>query len=220
MYNNGSIWSETAAWVEALGAIAAVVGSGWVAASESRASRRREERATAAAVLKEDRAVLATKTAALNLAILASTQIHDLHDLLVDAAWRGRVTRVSASRTLLGTERMLTAFPIQSLSDAAAMVEFSRFPASLANAAEIYANLETAVRAADEAERGAIFDACNQQMARLDSATQRQLTALRKALNLETVEPSRTIAGPEPGITAQSSPVPAPPAIHAGPQAS
>lgn len=33
MYNNGSIWSETAAWVEALGAIAAVVGSGWVAAA-------------------------------------------------------------------------------------------------------------------------------------------------------------------------------------------
>ena len=220
MYNNGSIWSETAAWVEALGAIAAVVGSGWVAASESRASRRREERAAAAAVLKEDRAVLATKTAALNLAILASTQIHDLHDLLVDAAWRGRVTRVSASRTLLGTERMLTAFPIQSLSDAAAMVEFSRFPASLANAAEIYANLETAVRAADEAERGAIFDACNQQMARLDSATQRQLTALRKALNLETVAPSRAIDGPEPGITAQSSPAPAPPAINTGPQAS
>ena len=220
MYNNGSIWSETAAWVEALGAIAAVVGSGWVAASESRASRRREERAAAAAVLKEDRAVLATKTAALNLAILASTQIHDLHDLLVDAAWRGRVTRVSASRTLLGTERMLTAFPIQSLSDAAAMVEFSRFPASLANAAEIYANLETAVRAADEAERGAIFDACNQQMARLDSATQRQLTALRKALNLEMVAPSRAIAGPEPGITAQSSPAPAPPEINAGPQAS
>jgi hypothetical protein len=219
MYNNGSIWSETAAWVEALGAIAAVVGSGWVAASESRASRRREERAAAAAVLKEDRAVLATKTAALNLAILASTQIHDLHDLLVDDAWRGRVTRVSASRTLLGTERMLTAFPIQSLSDAAAMVEFSRFPVSLANAAEIYANLETAVRAADEAERGAIFDACNQQMARLDSAAQRQLTALRKALNLETVEPSGTIDRPEPEISAQSSPAPAS-RINTGPKAS
>jgi len=170
--------------------------------------------------LKEDRAVLATKTAALNLAILASTQIHDLHDLLVDAAWRGRVTRVSASRTLLGTERMLTAFPIQSLSDAPAMVEFSRFPASLATAAEIYANLETAVRAADEAERGAIFDACNQQMARLDSAAQRQLTALRKALNLETVEPSEAIDGLEPAIAAQSSPAPAPPRINAGPKAS
>jgi hypothetical protein len=133
-----SIWSETAAWVEAIGAIAAVIGSGWVAARGSRAARRREERAEAAAVRKEERGLLATKTATLNLAILASTQIHDLHVLLVDEAWRGRVTRVSASRALLATERMLTAFPIQSLSDAPAMVEFSRFPASLATAAEIY----------------------------------------------------------------------------------
>jgi hypothetical protein len=190
MHGSDSIWSETAAWVEAIGAIAAVIGSGWVAASESRATRRREERAAAAAILKDERGVLATKTAALNLAILASTQIHDLHVLLVDDAWRGRVARVSASRALLGTERMLTAFPIQSLSDAAAMVEFSRFPASLATAAEIYGNLETAVRAADEAARGALFDAANAQMARLDNAAQRQLIALGKALNLDTPEPS------------------------------
>ena len=187
MHSDGSIWSETAAWVEAIGAIAAVIGSGWVAASESRATRRREERAAAAAILKEERGVLATKTAALNLAILASTQIHDLHVLLVDEAWRGRVTRVSASRALLATERMLTSFPIQSLNDAPAMVEFSRFPASLATAAEIYANLETAVRAAEESGRAAIFDASNQQMARLDSSAQRQLSALKKALGLETV---------------------------------
>jgi len=184
MHAGDSIWSETAAWVEAIGAIAAVIGSGWVAARESRATRRREERAGAAAVVKEERGLLATKTAALNLAILASTQIHDLHVLLVDEAWRGRVTRVSASRALLATERMLTAFPIQSLSDAPAMVEFSRFPASLATAAEIYENLEAAVRAAPESERGAIFDASNQQMARLDSSAQRQLSALRLALGL------------------------------------
>ncbi len=184
MHAGESIWSETAAWVEAIGAIAAVIGSGWVAARESRATRRREERAEAAAVRKEERGVLATKTAALNLAILASTQIHDLHVLLVDESWRGRVTRVSASRALLATERMLTAFPIQSLSDAPAMVEFSRFPASLVTAAEIYENLEAAVRAAPESERGAIFDASNQQMARLDSSAQRQLNALRLALGL------------------------------------
>ena len=67
------------------------------------------------------------------------------------------------------------------------MVEFSRFPASLATAAEIYANLETAVRAAEESGRAAIFDASNQQMARLDSSAQRQLSALKKALGLETL---------------------------------
>jgi len=195
MLGGESIWSDTAAWVEAIGAIAAVVGAGWVAASESRATRRREERAEAAAVLREARSVLATKTAALNLAILASTQIHDLHVLLADEAWRGRVTRVSASRALLATERMLTAFPIQSLSDAPAMVEFSRFPASLATAAEIYENLETAVRAAAESERGVIFEACNEQMARLDSSAQRQLSALRQALSLAAASGAPNLAG-------------------------
>ena len=185
MYGSDSIWSETAAWVEAIGAIAAVIGAGWVAASESRATRRREERTEAAALRKEERTELATKTAALNLAILASTQINDLHIQLKDEAWRGRVTRVSASRALLATERMLTAFPIQSLGDAPAMVEFSRFPASLATAAEVYANLETAVRAAPETDRGAIFDQYNKQMERLDDSTRRHLKALRKSLNLE-----------------------------------
>jgi hypothetical protein len=185
MHGSDSIWSETAAWVEAIGAIAAVIGAGWVAASESRATRRREERTEATALRKEERTELATKTAALNLAILASTQINDLHVQLKDEAWRGRVTRVSASRTLLATERMLTAFPIQSLGDAPAMVEFSRFPASLATAAEVYANLETAVRAAAETDRGAIFDQYNKQMERLDDSTKRHLKALRKSLNLE-----------------------------------
>jgi hypothetical protein len=185
MHGPESIWSETAAWVEAIGAIAAVIGAGWVAARDSRAARRREERAEAAALLKEERTALAARTAALNLAILASTQISDLHVQLKDEAWRGRVTRVSASRALLATERMLTSFPIQSLGDAPAMVEFSRFPASLATAAEVYANLETAVRAAAEADRGAIFDQYNLQMERLDNSTKRQLKALRKSLNLE-----------------------------------
>jgi len=185
MHGSESIWSETAAWVEAIGAIAAVIGAGWVAARDSRAARRREERAEAAALLKEERTALAARTAALNLAILASTQISDLHVQLKDEAWRGRVTRVSASRALLATERMLTSFPIQSLGDAPAMVEFSRFPASLATAAEVYANLETAVRAAAEADRGAIFDQYNLQMERLDNSTKRQLKALRKSLNLE-----------------------------------
>lgn len=180
-----SPWSEAAAWVEAIGAIAAVVGSGWVAARDSRAARGREERAEAAAVRREERGILAAKTAALNLAILASTQIHSLHDLLLDEAWRGRVTRVSASRALLVTERMLTSFPLQSLTDATAMVEFSRFPASLATAAEIYANLESAVRAAEAPDRAPLFDASNEQMARLDQATRRQLGALGKALELD-----------------------------------
>lgn len=185
MHGSESIWSETAAWVEAVGAIAAVVGAGWVAARDSRAARGREERAEAAALRKEERTALATRTAALNLAILASTQINDLHVQLKNADWRGRVTRVSASRALLATERMLTAFPIQSLGDAPAMVAFSHFPASLATAAEVYTNLETAVRAAAEADRGVIFDQFNKQMERLDESTKRQLKALRSALNLE-----------------------------------
>ena len=179
-----TIWSETAAWVEAIGTICAVVGAAWVAAGETRATRLREERARADAQSREDRSVMATKTAAMNLAILASTQIHDLHILLRDEAWRGRVTRVSASRTLLATEHMLTAFPIQSLADAPAMVEFSRFPAALATASEIYSNLETAVRAAKVADRAAIFVEYAQQMERLDGSSTAQMADLRKALTL------------------------------------
>jgi hypothetical protein len=95
------------------------------------------------------------------------------------------VTRVSASRALLATERMLRAFPIQSLGDAPAMVAFSHFPAALATAAEVYVNLETAVRAAAEADRDAIFDQYNKQMERLDSSAKRQLGSPRKSLNLE-----------------------------------
>jgi len=185
MHAADSIWTETAAWVEAIGAIAAVIGAGWVAARDSRAARGREERAEATALRKEERIALATRTAALNLAIMASTQINDLHIQLKNSEWRGRVTRVSASRALLATERMLTSFPIQSLGDAPAMVAFSHFPASLATAAEVYVNLETAVRAAPESDRGAIFDQYNKQMERLDDSTKRQLKALRLALDLE-----------------------------------
>lgn len=184
MRNDPSIWTEIAAWVEAIGAIAAVIGSGWLAARDTRAARGREDRALAQAERREAKAALATRTAALNLAILATTQIHDLHISLKDEAWRGRIARVSPSRTLQGTERMLTAFPIQSLADAPAMVEFSRFPASLATATEIYENLETAVRAAPEAERSVIFERFNQQMERVDISANRQLNALKVALRL------------------------------------
>jgi hypothetical protein len=74
-----SVWSETAAWVEATGAIAAVIGAGSVAASESRATRRREERVEAAALRKEERAALATRTAALNLAIMWPPSDEETH---------------------------------------------------------------------------------------------------------------------------------------------
>jgi hypothetical protein len=180
-----SIWSETAAWVEAIGAIAAVIGSGWVAASDSRAARRREERAEAEVRRKEEASDLATRNAALNLAILASTQIHDLYVRLQDEAWRGRVARVSASRGLLATQQMLIAFPIQSLGNAPAMVAFSRLPGSLATAAEVYANLEKAVRAVGEGERNAIFEQYNKQMERLDDVAKTQLSDLRTCLQLD-----------------------------------
>ena len=179
-----SLSSQVAAWVEAIGAIAAVVGAAWVSARESRATRRREERLAADARLREQRGMRSTKTAALNLAILAATQIHDMHVRLRDEAWRGRVTRVSASRNLLVTENMLIAFPIQSLGDAPAMVAFSRFPGALATAAEVYANLERAVRAAPARERGALFEGYTQQMKSLDDSVAQGLETLRSALGL------------------------------------
>jgi hypothetical protein len=177
-----SLSSQIAAWVEAIGAIAAVVGAAWLAARDTRDTRRRDAVVRDEAAQKEARALLATKTAAVNLAILASTQIHDLHIRLRDEAWRGRVTRVSPSRTLLATENMLIAFPIQSLADAPAMVAFSRFPAALATAAEVYANLERAVRAAAEKDRGAIFEESALQMERIDASAKQGLQALKTSL--------------------------------------
>jgi len=77
---------------------------------------------------------------------------------------------------------MLTGFPIQSLADAPAMVEYSRFPAALATAAEVYANLESAVRAAEKSKRGAIFIEYTQQMERLDKMAKLRLEDLKTAL--------------------------------------
>ena len=84
---------------------------------------------------------------------------------------------MSPSRTLLATENMLTAYPVQSLADAPAMVEFCRFPAALATAAEVYANLETAVRAADEPDRAAIFEESRKVISRIDASAHRSLAA-------------------------------------------
>ncbi|HXQ12276.1 MAG TPA: hypothetical protein VN805_14870 [Caulobacteraceae bacterium] len=130
------VWYDASAWVQAIGTIAAVVGAAWVAAGESRAARLREEADRQAAAEREAKALAASRTAAMNLAILAVTQIHDLHALLKDEARRSRVQRVSPSRTLETNERLLTAFPIQSLNDADAMVAFAFFPGALATAAE------------------------------------------------------------------------------------
>jgi len=79
---------------------------------------------------------------------------------------------------------MLTAFPIQTLADANAMVEFSRFPSALGTAAEIYANLERIIRLAQDGERAGIFAEYTAQMQRVDAQTQVRLSSLRLALRL------------------------------------
>lgn len=177
-----NFWDAAAAWVQAIGTVAAVVGAAWVAAGESRSARRREEAARLEAMAREARAQNASRTAALNLAILAATQIHDLHTLLRDETRRGRVARVSPSRTLATNERLLTAFPIQSLNDADAMVAFAYFPGALSMAEEVYANLEAAVRAAEPGEQGEIFAEYSRQMSRIDRTAQEHLAALKAAL--------------------------------------
>ena len=182
--------SEAATWVQAVGTIAAVVGAGWVAAAESRASRRREDRIEQESQRREERLVAAAKTAALNLAILAATQIHDLHVMLRDEARRGRVARVSPSRTLLATESLLIAYPIQTLSEAAPMVAFAYFPGALATAAEVYANLEASIRASQVGEAGRIFAEYAEQMAQLDEAAKRHLRDLKAALALDSPAPA------------------------------
>jgi len=181
------VWSDTSAWVQAVGTVAAVVGAAWVAARESRESRVREEADRRAAAEREAKALGASRTAAMNLAILAVTQIHELHGLLKDEARRGRIQRLSPSRILETNERLLTAFPIQSLNDADAMVAFAFFPGALATAAEIYANLETAVRAADDASREEVFAEFARQIGQLDRTAQRRCRELRESLGLDGV---------------------------------
>ena len=190
--------AEWAAWVQAIGTIAAVLGAAWVAAGEARASRRREEQSRREMVEREKRSLLASRRAALNLALLAARQIHDLHTLLRDETRRSRVARVSPSRTLITTERLLLAFPIQSLSDADAMVAFSYFPGSLAMAAEIYSNLEAAVRAIDGAKQGEVFAEFAKQMAQLERAVNERLGELRTALGTETTAATAACAGQRP----------------------
>jgi hypothetical protein len=167
------IWYNTAAWVQAVGTIGAVLGSAWLAKSESRAARQREADAR-----------LASKTAALNLALLAQGQIHSLHQLLRDEARRGRLNHISPSRGFLASQQMLTSFPIHTLEDPDAMVAFSYFPSSLAVAAEIYGHLEEAVRAADEENPTEIFDHYAAQMVLVEEHLDERLAQLKAALKL------------------------------------
>jgi hypothetical protein len=74
------------------------------------------------------------------------------------------------------------------------MVAFSRFPAALATAAEVYANLEAAVRAEGADKHGAIFTEFDKQMARLDDRAKTQLTDLSVALQLDLAEYTRGAA--------------------------
>jgi hypothetical protein len=194
------VWSDVAAWVQAIGTIAAVVGAAWVAAGETRAARAREEAARRDAADRESRRVEHARTAAVNLAVTAMAQVHELHALLRDETRRRRVTHVSPSLTLATTGRLLTAFPIESLEDASAMVAFAYFPGAMATAAEIYANLEAAVRAADDGGRAAVFGEYTIQMAQLEKAMQRRLKILKQLLAAPASE-----ATPEPLVDAPAA---------------
>jgi hypothetical protein len=71
MHGEPSIWTITAAWVEAIGAFAAVIGSGWFA---SRSTRGLKARYLAEAVRKEERRARATRPAA-----FMAADVGDLH---------------------------------------------------------------------------------------------------------------------------------------------
>ena len=169
-----NFWYNAAAWVQAIGTIAAVIGSAWVANAGSRAARRNAEDAK-----------IASKTAALNLAILAHTHVHQLSQLLRDEARRGRLNHISPSRTFLAQQQMLTGFPIESLEDPDAMVAFAFFPGALSMAADLYGHLEEAVRAVEEDDPVEIFTHYAEQMATLEELLQQHLDELKAALKLK-----------------------------------
>ena len=85
----GDFWSDAAAWVQAVGTVAAVIWAAWIARGEARAALRREELGRIETLEREARSLAAARTAALNLAILAATHIRQLHALLRDEPGRG-----------------------------------------------------------------------------------------------------------------------------------
>ena len=183
-----NFWYNAAAWVQAIGTIAAVIGSAWIAAGASRASRRNAEDAKVAA-----------KTAALNLAVLAYSHVSQLLELLRDEARRGRLNHISPSRTFLAQQQMLTGFPIESLEDPDAMVAFSFFPGALSMAADLYAHLEEAVRAEEEDDPVEVFTHYAEQLAVIEDLLRERLEELKAALKL----PDRIGAG-------HAAPIPSP----------
>jgi hypothetical protein len=150
-----------------------VVGTGWLAARESRAARRREE---------DQR--LAAKKAALNLAVLAHTHVKRLLELLRDEGSRGRLNHISPSRSLLTNQQMLARFPLETLEDVDAMVAFAYFPGALSMAAEVYTHLEEAVRAVEEENPAEIFEHYASQIAGMEKLLQERLDELKAALGL------------------------------------
>lgn len=169
-----NFWYNAAAWVQAIGTIAAVIGTAWLSSRDARAASRRAEEAR-----------IAAKTAALNLAILAHTHVCQLGQLLRDEARRGRLNYISPSRSFVSQQQMLIGFPIESLEDPDAMVAFAFFPSALLMAADLYTHLEEAVRAAEEENPAEIFDHYSAQMATIEELLQQHLDELKAALNLK-----------------------------------
>jgi hypothetical protein len=168
-----NVWYNLAAWVQAIGTIGAVIGSAWLAARASRAERLRAE---------ETR--IGAKTAALNLAMLAHNQVHQLNLLLRDEGRRGRLNHISPSRTFLAQQQLLIGFPIESLEGPDAMVAFAFFPGALAMAADLYGHLEEAVRAAEEDDPVEIFAHYAAQMTMIEEMLGERLDQLKAALKL------------------------------------
>ena len=166
-------WYNAAAWVQAIGTIAAVIGSAWLAAGASRDARRNAEEAK-----------IAAKAAALNLAILAHTHLRQLQDLLGDEARRGRLNHISPSRTFLTHQQMLVNFPIESLENPDAMVAFASFPGALSMAADVFGHLEEAVRAEEEDDPVEVFNHYAIQLAVIEELLRERLDQLKAALNL------------------------------------
>jgi hypothetical protein len=127
---------------------------------------------------------VAAKTAALNLAVLAHTHVKRLIGLLRDESTRGRLNHISPSRTLLTNQQMLSRFPLESLEDVDAMVAFAYFPGALAMAADVYAHLEEAVRAAEEENPAEVFEHYAGQLAAMERHLDERLTELKAALKL------------------------------------
>lgn len=127
LYAQGKLFdSATAAWVQGIGTILAVLAATHIASRQGREAEERDERARTAESEREKRLQQARRRAALGLAHIARNKIQLLFTLISDPSQRHLLIKPQAFiNTLNQSESTLTAFPIWEVDDVETIEAFS-----------------------------------------------------------------------------------------------